>query len=82
MSRADLNYHIARKRSRATTRAAFICKVCDKTFCSFYLLREHKRKELGAESGSGAQNFDVTQLMGDIDDNGLREELVRANTFW
>ena len=44
-------------------------------------MREHKRKEDGAQRVSGAQNVDVTQLMGDVDDNSLKEELETCKHF-
>ena len=50
-------------------------KICDKDFHSFYLLRERKRKEHISQRLSGAQNVDVTQPMGDVDDKRLEEEL-------
>ena len=48
---------------------------------SLYLLREHKRKEQGIQRGSGAQNVDVTELMGDFEDNSLNEELEKSKHF-
>ena len=36
---------------------------------------EHKRKKNAAQTGSGIQNIDFTQVMRDVDDNNLREEL-------
>ena len=59
-----------------------VAKKIDKDFHSFYLLREHKRKEHGAQRGSSAQNADVTQRMGDVDDNGLKENLETCKLFW
>ena len=44
-------------------------------------MREHKRKQHGAQRGSRAQNVDVTQLKGDIDENGLKEELETSKRF-
>ena len=38
-------------------------------------MREHKRKDHGAQSGSGAQKVDITQLMGGVDNNSPKEEL-------
>ena len=70
--RVELVYHIAKKHCRATAMVVHECKKCDNDFQSFHLLREHKRKEHGARRDSGAHNVDVTQLMGDVDDNILK----------
>ena len=70
-----MNYQSAKKHSEAIARVVHKCKVCDKDFHSFYLLREHQRKEHGAQRGSDAYNVDVTQLMADVDDNSLKQEL-------
>ena len=67
-SQSDLTYHINKKHCNATARFVQKCKTRDKDFHSFYLLREHKRKENGAQRCSGPQNDDITHLMGDIDD--------------
>ena len=74
-------YDIAKKHSNATARVVHKCKLCDKDFHSFYILREHKRKEHGAQSGSGAESVDVAQLMGYVDDNCLKEELGTCKHF-
>ena len=79
-SRAESNYHIAEKHSKAAARVVHKCQIYDKDFHSFYNLREHKRKH-GAQRGSGAQNVDVTQLMGDVDDNSLKHELETCKHF-
>ena len=62
-SSADMEYHIAKRHSARTASAVYACKICNEDFHSFYLLREHKRKEHGAERGSGAQKVDVTQVI-------------------
>ena len=48
--------------------------ILEKDLHSFYLLREHKRKEHGAQRSSDAQTVDVTQLTRDVD-NSLKKEL-------
>ena len=48
-SRAELNYHIAKKHSKATASVVRKCKIYDEDFHSFYNLRDHKRKEHGAQ---------------------------------
>ena len=54
-----MNYHTGKKQSKTTARVVHKGKICDKDFRSSYNLREHKRKEHGAERGSRAQNNDV-----------------------
>ena len=39
------------------------------------------RKEHGAQRGSAAQSVDVKHLMGDVDDNSLKEELETCIYF-
>ena len=56
-------------------------KKFDKDFHSFYFLREHKRKEHGAQRGSSAQNVEVTQLIGAVGNNSLKEELEACKQF-
>ena len=63
-----MNYHIARKHSKTTSGVVHKCRICHKTFHSFYLFREHKRKEHGAQTGSNAQIVNFPQLMGDVVD--------------
>ena len=48
-SRAEMNYHSAKKHSKAPARVVLKCEMCDKDFQSFYFLREHKRKEYGSK---------------------------------
>ena len=69
-----MSYHIAKKHSEAIHRTVLIYKSCDKDFHSFYNLREHKRKEHGAQKVSGTQSVDVEQLMVDVGDKSLKEE--------
>ena len=75
--RAELNYHIAVKHSKATSRFVHKNKVYDKDFHSFYLLR----KEHGAQIGSRAEDAYVAQLIRDVDDNSLKEELESCKHF-
>ena len=76
-----MNYHIAMKHSKATARVVRKCKICDKDFHSFYNLREHNRNEYGAQRISGVQNVDLAHVMGDADDNSLKEELETCKHF-
>ena len=76
-----MNYHIAKEHSNATARVGRKCKLCDEDFHRFYKVREHKRKEHGAQRGSRDQNVDVAHVMGDVDDNSLKEELETCKHF-
>ena len=81
-SRNQMNHHVAKKPSKETVGVVHTFKTFDKVFQSFYLLREQKRKDHGAQRGSGAQNVDVTQPMVDVDDNNLKEKPETCNSFW
>ena len=76
-----MNYHNAKKQSKATARVFHKFKICDKDFQNLYILREHKRKEHGAQRDSGAQIVDFAHVVGDIDDNSLEEVLETCKHF-
>ena len=77
-----IEFSHAKKHSKANARVVHELKLCNKNFHSFYLLRQHKRKEHGARRGSIAHTVDVTQLMGDVDDNRLKDELETCKHFF
>ena len=77
-----MNYHIAEKHSKVNARFVPECKNYDKDFQSFYILTEHKRKKYAAQRSSGAQNFDVAHVTGDIDYISLKKDWKRANFLW
>ena len=83
-SRAEMNYHyrISKKHPKATARVVHECKICDRDFHGFYNLREHKRKDQGAQRGSAARNIDVTQLVENVDDISLKEDLETCKHFF
>ena len=80
-SRGEMNYHIAKKHSKAISRIVHRCIKCDKDFHGFYKTREHTQKEHGAKRFSEAPNVDVAQLMRDLDDNSLKEQLETCKHF-
>ena len=80
-SRDDLNYHIAKKHSVPKPSITFKCKLCHAEFTGFYALRQHKNNQHGAEIGFGANNFDVEDLVGDVNDQSLGEELESCKHF-
>ena len=81
-SRIDLNSHIAKKHSASEPSIRFKCKLCHAEFPGFYALPEHKNTQHGSQIGFGASNFNVDDIVEDVDDQSLREELESCNTFW
>ena len=75
------NFTLPRNTLRQVEGLLVNAKVCYKDNHSFYLLREHKWEELGEQIGPGAQNVDLTQLTGDVDDNSQKEELETCKNF-
>ena len=80
-SRKDLNYHIAKKHSVPTPSINYKCKLCYAEFPGFYALRQHKNTQHGTQVGFGASNIDVEDIVGDVDDQSLREELESCKHF-
>ena len=80
-SRDDLNYHIAKQHSAADPSKTYKCKLCFAEFPGFYALRQHKNTQNGKQIGFGASNIDVGDLVGDVDDQSLREELQSCRHF-
>ena len=69
----DLNYHIAEKHSVPKPEITFKCKLCYAEFPGFYALRQHRNTQHGPKMGFGANNIDVEDIVGDVDDQSLRE---------
>ena len=80
-SRDDLNYHIAKQHSAAGPSKTYKCNLCHAEFPSFYALRQHKNTQHGKQIGFGASNIDVENIVGDVDDQSLREELQSCRQF-
>ena len=57
------------------------CKLCQAEFPSFYTLRRLKNTQHGTQIGFGARNIDVEDIVGDVDDQSLREELEACKHF-
>ena len=55
--------------------------MCHAEFPGFYALRQHKNTQHGKQIGFGASNIDVENIMGDADDQSLREELQSCRDF-
>ena len=80
-SRDGLNYHIAKKHSVPRPSIANKCKLCHAEFPGFYALRQHKNTQHGTQIGFGASNINVEDIVGDVDDQSLREELESCKHF-
>ena len=80
-SRDALNYHIAKQHSAAGPSKTYKCTLCRSEFPGFYALRQHKNTQHGKQIGFGASNFDVDFIVGDVDDQSLREELQSCRHF-
>ena len=80
-SRENLNYHIAKQPSSTGPSKTNKCKLCYADFPGFYALRQHKNTQHGTQIGLGASNFDVEDIVGDVDDQSLREELQSCRHF-
>ena len=80
-SQNDLTYHIAKGHSVPKPDVIFKCKLCYQKFPRFYAFRQHKNTQLGAKIGFQASNIDVEDIVGDVDDQSLREELKSCKHF-
>ena len=81
MSQDDLNYHIAKKHIVPRPSITYKCKLCHAEFPGFYALRQHKNTQHGTQVEFGASNIDVVDIVGDADDQSLREELESCKHF-
>ena len=81
LSQDDLNYHIAKQHSSAGPPKTYKCTLCHAEFPGFYALRQRKNTQYGKQIGFGASNIDVEDIMGDVDDQSLREELQSCRRF-
>ena len=79
--RDNLNYHIAKQHSAAGPSKTYKCKLCYAEFPGIYASRQHKNTQHGTQIGFGARHFDVEEIVGDVDDQNLREELQSCRYF-
>ena len=77
----DLNYHFAKKHSAPKPDVTFKCKLCYQEFAGFYALRQHRNTQHGMQIGSGTRDVDVEHIVGDVEDQRLREELRSCQRF-
>ena len=80
-SQIDLDYHIAKKHSAPKLDVTFKCKLCYAEFPGFYASRQHKNTQHGSQAAFGASNIDVEDIVGDVDDQILREKLESCKHF-
>ena len=81
ITREDLNYHDAKKHSVPKPSITYKCKLCHADITGFYALYQHKNTSHGTQIGFGSNNIDVEDLVGDVDDESLREELESCKHF-
>ena len=81
MSQGDLNYHIAKQHSVGGPSKTYKCTLCRAEFPGFYASRQHKNTQHGTQIGFGASNIDMEDIVGDADDQSLREELQSCRHF-
>ena len=77
----DSNYHIAKKHCVPRLSITYKCKLCHEDFPGFYALRQHKNTQRGTQIRFGANNISVEDIVGDVDDQSLREELESCKHF-
>ena len=80
-SQNDMIYHIAKKHSAPEPDVTFKCKLCYQEFPGFYALRQHRNTQHGMQIGSRSGDVDVEHIMGDVEDQRLREELRSCQHF-
>ena len=80
-SQSDLDYQIDKKRSAPKLDVNFKCKLCHAEVPGFLALRHHKNTQHGTQIGFGANTIDVEDIVGDDDDQSLREKLKSCKHF-
>ena len=81
LSQDDLIHHIAKKHSAPRPSITYKCKLRHAKFHGFYALGQHKKIQHGTQLGFAANNVDVEDIVGDVDDQSLREELESCKHF-
>ena len=80
-SRDDLKYHIAKQHSAAGPSKTYKFNLCHAEFPVFYALRHYINTQHAKQLGLGASSIDVEDIVGDVDDQSLREELQSCRKF-
>ena len=81
LSQDDLNYHVAKKHCVPRPSITYKCKLCYADFSGFYALRQNKNTQHGTQIDFGASNIDVDDIVGDFDDQSLREDMESCKHF-
>ena len=81
LSQDALKYHVAKKHSVPRPSITYKCKLCHAEFSGFYVLRQHNNTQHRTQIGFGANNIDVKDIVGDVDDQKLREEVESCKHF-
>ena len=77
----DLNYHIAKKHSAPKLDVTFKCKLCCQEFPGFYAVCQHRNTQHGMQIGSGTRDVVVEHIVGDVEDQRMREDLRSCQHF-
>ena len=78
---ADPNFHIAKKLSLSQPKKLKF-QFCHQVFAAFDHLRLHRQKVHNAHNASGTKQVDAAHLVGQIDDESLKEELETCKHFF
>ena len=81
MSQDYFEYNVAKKHSVPKPSTTYKCKLRHAEIPGFHALRQHKNMQHGTQLGFGASNIDVEDIVGDVDDQKLREELESCKHF-
>ena len=77
----DLNFHVAKKHSLSQPKNVYKAQFCHQVFDGFQSLRLHRQTCAQRRKCIGDRNLYVTQLMGGVDDESLKEELKTCKQF-
>ena len=80
-SRDNINSYFAKQHSEAGPSKTYKCYLCHAEFPGFYASRQHKNTQHRKQIGFGASSIDVEDILGDVDDQSLREELQSCRHF-
>ena len=66
---------MAKKHNSPRLSITYKCKLCHVEFPGNYASRQHKHAQHGTQIGFRASNINVEDIVGDVDDQNLRNEL-------
>ena len=70
-----------KKQSVPRPSITYKCKLCHAEFTGLHAIRQHNNTQQGTQIGFGASDINVEDIVGDVDDQSLREELESCNHF-